>query len=271
MRKESNATASGERQATKAGTRASEPAGGEAAALSSRDLRKRHSLLDTGRGTTWWAPGAVGWWIGVLFAVGASFFAVGAAPGYVRSVGNGMDALTFFIGSLFFTTAAFLQYLETANPRLAAQGGSAGGRIKFFTWQPKRLEWWTPLVQLAGTLYFNVSTFQAMRANLSIPQVDHLVWKPDALGSACFMVASALAWLELSRPFWTWRPRGLSSWIVALNMLGSIAFEVSAVASYVVVTTGHHVSATLVNLGTFVGALCFFAAAVMLLPERTGG
>ena len=32
----------------------------------SRARRKQHSLLDTGRGSTWWAPGAIGWWIGVL-------------------------------------------------------------------------------------------------------------------------------------------------------------------------------------------------------------
>ena len=29
----------------------------------SRAHRKHHNLLDTGRGLTWWAPGAVAWWI----------------------------------------------------------------------------------------------------------------------------------------------------------------------------------------------------------------
>jgi uncharacterized membrane protein len=53
----------------------------------SRRLREQQSLLDTGRGSTWWAPGAVGWWIGVLFAVGSLCFAVGAAPGYVDAMG----------------------------------------------------------------------------------------------------------------------------------------------------------------------------------------
>jgi len=65
-----------------------------------REARKLHSLLDTGKGGTWWAPGAVGWWIGVLFAIGAGFFALGAAPGYVYKVGNKADAITFFIGSI---------------------------------------------------------------------------------------------------------------------------------------------------------------------------
>ena len=60
------------------------------------------------------------------------------------------------------------------------------------------------------------------------------------------------------------------SWrITALNLVGSVAFGVSAVASFVVPTTGLPRNIMLVNLGTFVGALCFFAGAVLLLPERT--
>ena len=52
--------------------------------------------------------------------------------------------------------------------------------------------------------------------------------------------------------------------------MGSIAFGVSAVASYVE-PNGQLLSLALTNLGTFVGALCFLAGAVLLLPERTRG
>lgn len=240
-----------------------------AVSWTSRERRKRHSLLDTGRGTAWWAPGAVGWWIGVLFAVGATLFALGSAPGYATTVGSGADALTLFIGSVFFTSAAFLQYLEAVNAQGAAPLSSQRGRFRILAWEPRNLSWWSSLVQLAGTLYFNISTLEATRRNLSVPQVNHLVWKPDAIGSICFLVASGLAWWELVHAFWSWRPRSLSWWIVALNLLGSIAFGVSAVASFVVPTTGNPVNIALVNLGTFVGALCFLAGAVLLLPERT--
>jgi hypothetical protein len=44
---------------------------------------------------------------------------------------------------------------------------------------------------------------------------------------------------------------------------------VSAVASFVRPATGDYVSLFLTNLGTFVGAVCFAAGAVLLLPERT--
>jgi len=50
--------------------------------------------------------------------------------------------------------------------------------------------------------------------------------------------------------------------------VGSVAFGVSAVASYVT-PSGQLLSLALTNLGTFVGAVCFLVGAVLLLPERT--
>src|SRR5271170_4861710 len=67
------------------------------------------------QGSTWWAPRAIAWWIGVLFAVGSSCFALGALPAFATAVDTNADNLTYFIGSLFFTTAAFLQYFEAAS------------------------------------------------------------------------------------------------------------------------------------------------------------
>ena len=66
-------------------------------------------------GSTWWAPRAIAWWIGVLFAIGSICFALGSFPPYAIHVGNNADDLTYFIGSIFFTVASFLQYDETAD------------------------------------------------------------------------------------------------------------------------------------------------------------
>ena len=66
-------------------------------------------------GSTWWAPSALGWWMGVLFAVGSICFALGSFPPYATAVGVTPDNITFFIGSIFFTTASFLQYSEVAS------------------------------------------------------------------------------------------------------------------------------------------------------------
>jgi len=164
---------------------------------SSRDHRKHHNLLDNGSKSTWYAPKAIGWWIGVLFAIGASCFAAGATPGYSNWVGFPTDALTFFVGSIFFTSAAFLQYIETINARQTPKGSLLKEKIRFLTWEPRRIDWLASVVQLVGTVFFNISTFYSINFIMSVKMMDHLVWDPDAYGSICFLIASGLVWIEV--------------------------------------------------------------------------
>jgi hypothetical protein len=230
----------------------------------SRHHRKHQDAQPAG--STWWAPRARGWWIGVLFAVGSALFALGALPGYVNTVGTQWDSVTFFIGSLFFTSAAFLTYREAVD---AAPEALNPRHRRFFVYQPRRIDWWACGVQLVGTVYFNVSTGSAMAANLSAQAAHRHVWRPDAVGSICFLVASLLAWFEVCHAWAAWRPRSWSWWITLLNLLGSIAFGVSAVAGYISPVSGELRNAERANLGTFVGAVCFLVGALLLLPERT--
>jgi hypothetical protein len=105
------------------------------------------------------------------------------------------------------------------------------------TFEPRRIVWWSAGVQLLGTLFFNATTFWALQTGIESPGYDRLVWRPDALGSICFLVS------------------------------GYLAFEVSAVASYIVPTTGDERNLAVVNTFTALGALCFLIGAVLLLPE----
>ena len=199
------------------------------------ESRHHRKHLAEASGSTWWAPGARGWWIAILFAVGSLLFALGSLPGYVNAARDRWDTLTYFIGSLFFTSAAFLTYREAVDAAPAAQNPH---HRRFFVYQPRRIDWWATAVQLAGTLYFNVSTGVAMGANLSAQTAHQHVWRPDAVGSVCFLVASGLAWFEVCHAWAAWRPRLWSWWITLLNLLGSIAFGVSAVAGYISPVTG---------------------------------
>lgn len=235
----------------------------------SRAHRKHANRLDSGRGSTWWAPGAIAWWIGVMFMVGALCFAVGAMPGYVDAVGANVDNVTFFAGSLFFTAAGALQYLEVVNTNPVAGAAESSERVRLLSWEPHRIDWWSSAVQLAGTLFFNVSTLAALLGGLGVANADSRVWRPDAFGSVCFLVASALAWAEVGHRWFSWRPASLSWWIALLNLGGSIAFGVSAVAAHVAPDSGQPRNVELVNLGTFVGAIGFLIGAFLLLPERT--
>lgn len=232
----------------------------------SRAHRKHHSRLDRGRGSTWWAPGAVAWWIGVLFMVGAACFAVGALPGYADWVGATADNVTFFVGSLFFTSAALLQYLEAVNADPVPGQPRERRSVRVLAWEPRRIDFWAGLVQLVGTLFFNASTFAAL---VQAADVNRYVWRPDALGSVCFLVASELAFAEVGHRWMSWRPGLRGWWIAALNLGGSVAFGVSAIAAYVVPDSGEPRNVQLVNLGTFLGAVGFLVGALLLLPERT--
>lgn len=193
----------------------------------------------------WWQPTRVAWWIAALFIVGSSCFALGAFPPYAAAVGATADNVTYFVGSLFFTAAALLQFRSSTT----------------------RLDRLAGLVQLVGTLFFNRSTFQALQHNLTAVEVDRHVWRPDALGSIAFLVASALACRAVRRPA-SGTPRGSSWWAAWANMAGSVAFAVSAIASFVVPDSDTLVNARWANLGTFTGAICFLAGAVLILPRE---
>ena len=120
-------------------------------------------------------------------------------------------------------------------------------------------------MQLAGTFWFNWSTGNALRHNLAAATADKRVWRPDALGSVAFLMASGLAWAAVHHEIVSGHRRSRDWWIAAINLLGSVAFGVSAVASYIIPSTGDVWHAELSNFGTFAGALCFLAGAVLLL------
>jgi hypothetical protein len=101
------------------------------------ESRHHRKHLAEASGSTWWAPGARGWWIAVLFAVGSLLFAVGSLPGYVNAAGARWDTLTFFIGSVFFTSAAFLTYREAVD---AAPAVDNPRHRRFFVYQPRRID-----------------------------------------------------------------------------------------------------------------------------------
>jgi hypothetical protein len=176
------------------------------------------------------------------FAIGSACFFVGPFPGFVELVGPGADGVVFFVGSVFFTFAAGLE-LREATLRL--------GR-----WA-RNPSWWSAAIQFAGTLLFNLNTFDAMRDGLSTEQENRLVFAPDLFGSACFLISGVLAY------------RAGASTMAAVNLAGCLLFGISAVASYIVPSTGSVLDLAAVNWCTALGALCFFIGALMLLPRKS--
>ncbi len=213
----------------------------------------------------WWRPRSRGWWMAILFMIGSSCFIAGAVASQWGSASRPGIGATFFVGSLFFTSAAYLQYSEAANVphRYAARRR----RWRPVSWEPRRIDWLAALVQLVGTVLFNVSTFAALNHNLTSHQANARVWAPDAFGSVAFLIASELAFAEVCHRWACFRRRSLSWWIVTLNLMGSIAFGISAIASLVEPSSGEPVSARIANAGTSLGGICFLLGAMLLIPE----
>ncbi len=195
-------------------------------------------------------------WQALLFAVGSLCFLIAPFPGYLQLVGPDADAVTFFVGSLFFTAGGAMQtWLATPSRRTPGTGQAA---------------WWAATIQLAGTLFFNATTFQAMQTALSDPVYDKLVWRPDAFGSICFLVSGAIAYRASARRGWLPARGRRGWWQPSVNLLGCVFFAIAAVASYVAPSTGSILDLAAVNWNTAAGGACFLACALasLLAPER---
>ncbi|BBY16771.1 hypothetical protein [Mycolicibacterium litorale] len=181
-----------------------------------------------------------------LFAIGSTLFALATVPGFAAIAGAGAANALCFAGSFFFTSAAWLQLTRSRS-------GS-------------RLEWLSAATQFMGTLLFNVSTGAAVWAH-AVTEQRRLVWAPDATGSAAFLVSGVLGIVAVSVTVGWFAPRSRDWQAQWANMVGCVAFGVSALGAFVT-PAGVTEDALLANLGTFIGALCFLAAALLVLPRR---
>jgi len=190
-------------------------------------------------------------WMALFFATGSTCFLIGPFPGFDSLVGEGADAVTFFVGSILFTAGGALQS-SLAYPTRHLRG-------------PGRAAWLAASIQSAGTLFFNVTTYQAMYTALSNPKYNRLVWRPDALGSICFLVSGAIAYRASARRGWLPERKGRGWWEPSINLLGCIFFGISAIAGYVVPASGSMIDLAAANWNTSLGAACFLACAVATL------
>lgn len=208
-----------------------------------------------------WRPTERSWRIAVLFMVGSALFAVGSFPAYSQLVDGRVVGITFVIGSLFFTAAGYSSVVDVINT-----GSDPSAATRRWSWSPRGLLWWAAVVQFVGTLLFNVNTIDAMITTFSVEETNRLVWAPDFFGSIAFLVASHLAWIQLGGTFWFRDTDSADWWSSMLNYVGSVFFMASALAAFTLETTGEALNITIVNSGTFLGALCFLVGAYLLLP-----
>jgi len=170
-------------------------------------------------------------------------------PGLSAVAGAGLVNLLCFIGSWFFTTAGWMQ-LVLSGPAL-------------------RIGWLSAATQFAGTILFNISTGASLWAHAVKPE-RRLVWAPDALGSLAFLVSGALGVVAVTAVVGIFELKSRDWQAEWINMIGCFAFGMSALGAFVT-KSGITEDALLANVGTFVGALCFLVAALLILPRKPQG
>jgi hypothetical protein len=207
--------------------------------------------------------------IGWLFVVGSACFALGSVPAYVDAVGGVPDAVTFFVGSIFFTAASFGQLVQAQSPAMSGVDEVRQhdpGPLRLWAWRPHDRAWCAAATQFPGTLFFNISTFAALAHNLTVSEENRHVWRPDMFGSTLFLIASAYGILAVGGHLRGGSARSPAWWIAWVNMAGSVFFMASALASYVVPSTGELVDSEVATVGTLLGAVCFLVGAALMFP-----
>ncbi|GAA1058025.1 hypothetical protein GCM10017608_04280 [Agromyces luteolus] len=187
------------------------------------------------------------------FAIGSLCFLVAAFPFYAEWLGPVGVNITFVVGSVFFTLAAFVQ-LSLSGRHLPRR--RVTNRADWW-------DWWAAAVQFVGTLLFNLSTTLALLAAIAAPDYVGAGWKPDAWGSLAFLAASAFAMVATTHRGELWDTDARTWHGTWLGMLGSVFFGLSAIGAYVIPETGTLLSLLWANLGTMLGALCFLLAALL--------
>jgi hypothetical protein len=208
-----------------------------------------------------WTPRDFEWRVTALFMAGSTLFALGSFPPYSQLVDGRIVGITFVIGSLFFTAAAV-----SAAVRVVDEDRNDGTRTRW--WSESRVSRlrWAAVIQAVGTLLFNINTIDAMVTAFTVEETNRLVWGPDFFGCIAFLVASHLYWWDTRTRQTSNDTHGSEWWSSLLNYVGSVFFMASAIAAFTLTTTGEMINTTIVNSGTFLGAICFLVGSYVLLP-----
>lgn len=223
-----------------------------------------------------WMPRQLNWWIGTIFALGSFLFALGSVLTLIPELAwdwdlksNTINAI-FFAGSIPFTTAGYLQLYQAANaPSFSALGKPPSRRVALFGWKPGEIGWLSCALQFAGTLLFNFNTFDAMQPSPNPFFQAWLIWMPDIAGSILFLLSGYLAFIETCHSHGAWRPRNLSWWLTFVNLLGCLAFMISAIFAFV--PAGSPGTPVIAVGFTLLGAVGFFVGSFLMLPEAAVG
>src|SRR4051794_9561549 len=92
------------------------------------------------------------------FFVGGSLFALGAAIAQLGSGNPTASASIYFAGGIFFSTGGYASLVGAVNASrgVSAAGKPAAARWRWWSYEPRRVDWLSAFVLFAGTLAFGI-------------------------------------------------------------------------------------------------------------------
>ncbi len=211
---------------------------------------------------------ASGFGIGSLLFIAGSILSLWPALMQILVLSDAQVGAIYFGGSIFFTLAAYLQLFQAANTGLRLPGAEPPKSMIWLGWQIGNIGWLSSALQFVGTVLFNVNTFTSVGPVTDWFWQDVLIWLPDFLGSVLFLLSGYLAFIEVCNGYWAWQWRNPSWWVVWINLLGCIAFMVSAVYAFVPPGGAQESHVAAATVWTLIGAVGFLAGAYFMLVEN---
>jgi hypothetical protein len=238
-----------------------------------KGLERAARALETAA-VPFWQTRIYNWHIGLFFAVGASLFMLGSmltfVPGDVVALPGWLINGVFFLGSIPFTIAGYLQHFQAANAgefSVDPAAATAPRTIRLIGWRPLNEGWLSTFTQFVGTVAFNFNTFDALVAPSGWFVQDLVIWLPGLVGSILFLVSGYLAFIESCHWYWCWRPKDLDWWIVFINLLGCVFFTTAGILAYVPQGPEPSWIVPAANAHLWLGALGFLIGAALLMRE----
>jgi hypothetical protein len=205
--------------------------------------------------------------IAYRFILGASLFFV-AAMLSLLNIGSAFTQNTiYFVGSIFFTLAGYLQYLQSINNSEDIHLRNPSDTWRWWAWQPTRIDFWVVFSQLLGTISFNFNTFDAFLSH-TLESDLITIGMPDLVGSILFLTSGTLGIIEFNHRMILWPKRSLQSSITMINFWGCVLFMGSAILTPVVFLLPENwlnLSSVSMIAG---GALAFLISSTMMLFEK---
>lgn len=221
-----------------------------------------------------WMPQNLNWWIGLIFSIGSLFFIAGSVlflfPALAKffSLNDEQVNVVFFMGSIPFTIAAYLQLFQAANAgEFTLDKKTNKKKIRLFGWMPSNLGWLSCALQFVGTILFNINTFDALIPGLNWVQEDIVIWAPNFVGSILFLASGYMAFAETNHSYWSWKWNDISWWVTFVNLIGCIGFMISALFAFFLPFTPSIDLGAISLVFTLIGAFGFLFGSLLMWPE----